>query len=101
MKLLCSFCGADFEPLREEFLNSLTHADHRWVAKAHCCIATKWDARVPEHFQAKTLNGTMRQCEGTLEPPIRNQRFHLMTVGGICMERLNSAGRERLLSSSP
>lgn len=46
MRLLRDFCGPDFEQLREEFLSCLTRADHRSVAKVHCCIAT-WSTCSP------------------------------------------------------
>lgn len=39
--LLRDFCGSDFEAVQQEFLECLTRADHRSVAKVYCCIATK------------------------------------------------------------
>jgi SAM-dependent methyltransferase len=41
MTLLRSFCGDDFENVREEFLSCLSHADHRSLAKVYCSIARK------------------------------------------------------------
>jgi hypothetical protein len=41
MTLLRSFCGEDFENVREEFLCCLSRADHRSLAKVYCCIARK------------------------------------------------------------
>ena len=40
MKLLRDFCGADFEPVRDEFLQCLARVDHRSRAKVHFCLAT-------------------------------------------------------------
>jgi SAM-dependent methyltransferase len=41
MKLLRSFCGRDFEDVREDFLACLAREDHRSDATVCCCIATK------------------------------------------------------------
>lgn len=41
MALLRDSCGSDFDRLREEFLDCLTRAGHRSVAKVYCCIAGK------------------------------------------------------------
>ena len=41
MKLLRSFCGPDFEALREDFLGCLARADHRSRAMVRFCLATK------------------------------------------------------------
>ncbi len=41
MKVLREFCGTDFNLVREEFLECLTRADHRSIAKVFCCIAIK------------------------------------------------------------
>ena len=43
MKLLRDFCGADFEQVREEFLDCLMRADHSSTATVYCCIANKRD----------------------------------------------------------
>lgn len=40
MKLLQEFCGAEFESVRDAFLDSLTRPEHRSDAKVHSCIAT-------------------------------------------------------------
>ncbi|MEN9580531.1 MAG: hypothetical protein RJA70_3540, partial [Pseudomonadota bacterium] len=40
MKVLRDFCGADFERVRDDFLATLSVADHRSTATVHCCIAT-------------------------------------------------------------
>ena len=41
MKLLRTFCGDEFENVREEFLGCLARADHRSLAKVYCAIARK------------------------------------------------------------
>jgi SAM-dependent methyltransferase len=41
MKLLRDFCGAEIERVQAEFLDCLTHADHRSTATVYCCIAVK------------------------------------------------------------
>jgi SAM-dependent methyltransferase len=40
MKVLRDFCGASFDRIRDDFLSALLLADHRSLAKVHCCIAT-------------------------------------------------------------
>jgi SAM-dependent methyltransferase len=39
MMLLRDLCGAKFEDVREGFLGCLARADHRSIARVHCCIA--------------------------------------------------------------
>jgi SAM-dependent methyltransferase len=41
LKLLRDLCGADFEHVRQEFLDCLMSVNHRSVAKVYCCIGTK------------------------------------------------------------
>jgi ubiquinone/menaquinone biosynthesis C-methylase UbiE len=41
MTLLRTSWGAEFEPIRDEFLRALADPDHRSDAKVICCIATK------------------------------------------------------------
>lgn len=41
MTLLRDRSGASFDHVRQEFLGCLLRADHRSVAKVHCCIAAK------------------------------------------------------------
>jgi SAM-dependent methyltransferase len=45
MKLLQEFCGAEFEPVREDFLGCLVRDDHRSQAQVYCCIASKGGER--------------------------------------------------------
>jgi ubiquinone/menaquinone biosynthesis C-methylase UbiE len=40
MRLLHDFCGAEFEPIRTEFLGCLANPKHRSVAKVYCCLAS-------------------------------------------------------------
>ena len=39
MSLLRDFCGAEFESVRDDFLNCLNRDDHQCTAKVQCCIA--------------------------------------------------------------
>lgn len=41
MPLLQSFCGTDWEPLRDEFLACLARPDHRSRAKIYFCLAVR------------------------------------------------------------
>lgn len=41
MGRLRSFCGPEFDAVRDEFLGCLERADHRSVARVVCCIATR------------------------------------------------------------
>jgi SAM-dependent methyltransferase len=41
MRLLCDFCGRDFEQVRDDFLGCLARADHRSTARVVCCIAAQ------------------------------------------------------------
>lgn len=41
MKLLQDACGESFAAVRQELLDCLAHAEHRSLAKVHCCIAIK------------------------------------------------------------
>jgi len=46
MKLFSNFCGADFDDVREEFLDSLMHADHGSTTVNSCiqCRLMDFDA---------------------------------------------------------
>jgi hypothetical protein len=41
MQLLRAFCGAEFEQVREEFLDCLRRSDHRSRARVICCFGTR------------------------------------------------------------
>ena len=41
MRLLCEFCGRNFEQVRDDFLGCLARADHRSTARVVCCIAAQ------------------------------------------------------------
>jgi SAM-dependent methyltransferase len=41
MKLLREFCGQGIDQVEDEFLNCLTRADHRALAKVYCCTGTR------------------------------------------------------------
>lgn len=41
MTLLRSFCGPDFEGVRDDLLDCLARSDHRSAARVRCCLATR------------------------------------------------------------
>lgn len=41
MQLLRSFCGAEFEAVREDFLACLSRDEHRSLARVRCCLARR------------------------------------------------------------
>lgn len=41
LKLLRDFCGPNWDPVQQEFLDCLARPDHKSLAKVCCCIATK------------------------------------------------------------
>lgn len=49
---LREFCGADFDRVQDEFLAGLERAEHRSLARVHCCIATRDGSRAAERPHA-------------------------------------------------
>lgn len=41
MKALQEYCGADFEQVRDEFMDCLSNGDHCSLATVRCCIAVR------------------------------------------------------------